>query len=161
MNKKIMIILFSLMLLLTLSNAYASERISATPYDHFAYYGADTPAGQSYSFAIEVDSNVYYINDQIANKLASYSLTFRRVYDYDLEKYANKFKPDVISFGSNGFNAYYPLNHQVDDDMFTFANDRYFDFDYVSGQHVGYNRNAKVITKIYYPNGGEITDTYY
>ena len=88
----------------------ASQKITATPDDYFAYLGADTPAGQTHSFAIEVDSNVYYISDQTANRLASYSPYFRKAYDYCLRKYSNKFRPDAISFGSNGFNAYYQLD---------------------------------------------------
>ncbi len=45
--------------------------------------------------------------------------------------------------------------------MFQFHSDRTFDFEYETGQQVGYNRNAKVITRIYYPSGGEITETAY
>lgn len=149
------------LLLLSISSVHASERISATPDNRFAYYGLDTPAGQTHSFAIEVDGNVYYIKDSVANKLAYYSIYFRSVYDYDLEKYSDKFRPDALSFGTNGYNFYYNLNEPADDEMFTFPNDKSFDFEYVGGQRVGYNANAKVITKIYYPGGGEITDTYY
>lgn len=153
--------MLALVLTLSISSVNASERISATPDDYFTYFGSDTPAGQTHSFAIEVDSKVYYIPDSVANKLASYSLSFRRVYDYDLEKYSDKFMPDAFGFGTNGYNVYYNLNRQSDDEMFSFYNDKSFDFEYVSGQHVGYNTNAKVITKIYYPGGAEITDTYY
>lgn len=160
MKKKILIILLALLVMLTIHNVCANEKIRATPNDYFAYYGSDTPAGQTHSFAIEVDSGVYYITDPIAEKLAAYSYSFRRVYEYDLEKWASKFRPDAISYGSNGFNAYYQLGNRADDEMFTFINDKSFDFEYQSGQPVGYNRNAKVITKIYYPNGGEITETY-
>jgi len=161
MNHKLSIIILATLLLLSISAVCASERVSATPDDRFAYYGSDTPAGQTHSFAIEVDGNVYYIKDPVANKLAYYSLYFRRVYDYDLEKYSDKFMPDALSFGTNGYNFYYNLNEPADDEMFTFPNDKSFDFEYVNGQRVGYNNNAKVITKIYYPAGGEITDTYY
>jgi len=161
MNKKILIIITLFMVVLTLNTFSANQKISASSNDYFTYYGLDTPAGQTHSFAIEVNRNVYYISDSAANKLASYSPSFRRLYSYDLEKYGNKFKPDVISFGSNGFNAYYQLDNTIDDEMFQIANDYPFDFEYKKGQHVGYNRDAKVITKIYYPNGQEITDTYY
>lgn len=161
MNKKLAIILISLLLILTLSNVSASEKVRATSDDYFTYYGLNTPAGQTHSFAIEVNSNVYYITDSIANKLAAYSTKFRQAYNYDLQKYSDKFTPDAVSFGSNGFNAYYQLNSQSDDEMFQFANDESFDFEYKTGQHVGYNTNAKVITKIYYPNGEEITETLY
>lgn len=160
MNKKHLIILVSILFLLSLTNVSANEKISASPNNYFAYFGADTPAGQTHSYAIEVDSNVYYIPDSIAEKLASYSPSFRRVYEYDLEKWGNKFMPDAISYGSNGFNAYYQLGNSRDDEMFQFVNDKSFDFEYKAGQQVGYNRNAKVITKIYYPYGGEITETY-
>lgn len=159
MSKKVLVLLVFLLFLVSLSMVSA-EKIRATPEDSFAYYGADTPAGQSaYNFAIEVDSNVYYISDYIAEELASYSLSFRRVYAYDLEKYGRKFTPDAVSFGSNGFNMYYQTGNQYDDEMFQFVNDETFDFDYKSGQRVGYNSNAKVITDIYYPEGGRISDT--
>ncbi len=160
MNKKLLI-LITLMILLSLVTVSASEKITATPNDRFTYFGSDTPAGQTHSFAIEVNSNVYYITDSVANKLADYSIYFRKVYDYDLEKFSDKFMPDAMSFGTNGYNFYYNLNSQKDDEMFGFPNDKSFDFEYVSGQRVGYNINANVITKIYYPGGGEITDTYY
>lgn len=161
MYKKLSIVIIIIILLLSFATVSASERISATPDDRFAYYGSDTPAGQTHSFAIEVDRNVYYITEPIANKLAYYSIYFRKVYDYDLEKYSDKFRPDGMSFGSNGLNFYYNLNNERDDEMFDFPNDKSFDFEYVSGQNVGYNTNAKVITKVYYPNGKEIIDTYY
>lgn len=161
MNKKFLILLIIATVTLSVNCVNASERISATPDDYFTYFGSDTPAGQTHSFAIEVDSNVYYITDSVANKLSYYSLYFRRVYDYDLEKFSDKFRPDAFSFGSNGYNFYYNLNREADDEMFPFPNDKSFDFEYVGGQHVGYNTNAKVITKIYYPGGGEITETYY
>lgn len=161
MKKKSLIILISFAVILSIGSVNASQKITATPDDYFAYYGADTPAGQTHSFAIEVDSNVYYISDQTANRLASYSPYFRKAYDYCLRKYSNKFRPDAISFGSNGFNAYYQLDSTPDDEMFQFHSDRTFDFEYETGQQVGYNRNAKVITRIYYPSGGEITETAY
>lgn len=161
MDKKLSIVLITFLLLLSVAGVNASEKVSATPNDRFAYYGSDTPAGQTHSFAVEVDGNVYYISESVANKLASYSIYFSQVYDYDLEKYADKFRPDGMSFGSNGLNFFYDLNTQRDDEMFDFPNDKSFDFEYVGGQHVGYNTNAKVITKVYYPNGREITDTYY
>ena len=161
MHKKFSVILIAFLLLVSVAGVSASEKISATPNDRFTYFGSDTPAGQTHSYAIEVDSNVYYITGSVANKLADYSIYFRQVYDYDLEKYSEKFRPDGMSFGSNGLNIYYNLDSQRDYEIFSFPNDKSFDFEYVSGQHVGYNRNAKVITKIYYPGGGEITDTYY
>ena len=161
LNKKLLVSLIVMFLLLSISGVHASERISATPDDYFAYYGSDTPAGQTHSFAIVVDGNVYYVKDPVANRLAYYSLYFRQVYDYDLEKFSEKFMPDAMSIGTNGYNFYYNLNRQADDEMFNFPNDKSFDFEYVGGQRVGYNSNAKVVTKIYYPHGGEITDTYY
>lgn len=150
----------SLLFLVSLSTVSA-EKLRATPDDYFAYYGADTPAGQShYTYAIELDNGVYYIPDSIAEKLAAYSSSFRRVYEYDLDKFGSRFMPDAISFGRNGFNAYYQVGNRNDDEMFIFMNDKSFDFEYKSGQQVGYNSRAYVITNIYYPNGEKITDTY-
>lgn len=130
MNKKIIIILMSILLLFSISTVNASEKISATPNDYFAYYGYDQPAAQTHSFAIEVDSKVYYIDDYIARKLASYSNNFNKIYSQ--------------------------VNGQYIEGCHEFDNDKSFDFEYVSGQQVGYNNNAKVITKIYYPDGTEI-----
>jgi hypothetical protein len=161
MMNKIVVLFAYLLIVLSLNCASASEVINATPNDIYAYYGMNTPAGQTHSFAIEVDSTVYYITDSVANRLASYSPTFRMLFNYDLNKYSDMFKPDAISFGSNGFNAYYQLNNEEDDEMFQLNNDRSFSFEYASGQQVGYNSNAKVITKVYYPDGNEITETCY
>lgn len=161
MNKKYLVILVSVLLLFTLSSVSASEKITATSSDHFGYYGPDTPAGKTHSFSVEVDSNVYYISDSLANKLAAYSSSFRRVYEYDLDKYSNKYKPDAVSFGSNGVNAYYQLNNNQDTEMFEFQNDKTFEFEYSTGNTVGYNKNAKIITKIYNYDGKELTETLY
>lgn len=130
MDKKYFIILISLLLVFSISTVSASEKISATPSEYFTYYGVDTPAGQTHSFGIEVDSKVYYISDSIASKLASISSNFREVY-------------------AETSSSYY-------EGMADFKNDEYFDFEYISGQQVGFNDNAKVITKVYYPNGEEI-----
>jgi len=133
MDKKIIIILISLILLLSIGGVNASEKISATPNDYFTYYGYATPAGKTHSFGIEVDSNVYYIDDNVATKLVDYSLKFKEEY--------NKIQGKSI------------------EGMIEFKNDKAFDFEYVSGQQVGLNHNAKVITKIYYTDGEEIGDT--
>ncbi|WP_323735845.1 hypothetical protein PXD04_08115 [Methanosphaera sp. ISO3-F5] len=125
-----MIILVSFLVLFSISSVNASEKISATPNDYFTYYGYDQPAAETHSFAIEVDSNVYYISDTIANKLALYSSNFREIYN------------EVNGKNIRG-------NHQ-------FENDKYFDFEYISGQQVGFNRDAKVITNIYDSNGNEL-----
>ena len=130
MKKKYYIVLISLLLLLSISSVNASEKISATPNEYFTFYGVDTPAGQTHSFGIEVDSKVYYISDSIASKLASFSSNFGEAYHQ--------------TYGQN-------LEGMTD-----FKNDEYFDFEYISGQQVGFNSNANIITKVYYPDGKEI-----
>ena len=130
MNKKYLIISLCLLLLFSISAVNASEKISATPNDYFGFFGYDQPAAQTHSFSIEVDSNVYYIDDYTAAKLATYSPNFREVYN--------------------------EVNGKSIGGMYEFENDEYFDFEYISGKQVGLNSNAKVITKIYYPNRKEI-----
>ena len=123
MNKKLFIILVSLFLVFSISSVNASEKITASPGDIFAVYGPDTPAGQSYSYAIEVDSTVYYFDDSIASKLASYSPKFAEVF--------SQVNNNQIA-GTSEFN-----------------NDKSFEFEYISGQQVGMNKDAHVITEIY------------
>jgi len=123
MNKKLFIILISVFLLFSISSVNASERITASPGDTFAFYGIDNPAAESYRFAIVVDKEVYYFDNPIASELAEYSQNFGDVY--------------------------YQVYGKTVEGFYDFENDKTFEFKYKSGQHVGYNDNAKVITEIY------------
>ncbi|WP_323735856.1 hypothetical protein PXD04_08175 [Methanosphaera sp. ISO3-F5] len=129
MNKKYLIILISILLLVTISSVNASEKISATPNNYIYYYGYDQPAAETHSFAIEIDSTVYYISDSVARDLASYSPNFREAY----AEVQGKSVPGI---------------HEM-------KNDVNFDFEYMTGT-VGLNNNAKIITKLYDSNGKEI-----
>lgn len=135
----------------------AGQRMYADGNDIIAYYGLDTPAGTSgYSYAISTEDGVFYMSDEQANLLAKHDYGLRQLIEYDLSKYSGSFMPDAVSFGSNGINYLYTIDHSRDTDMFELQNTQNFAFEYKSGQRVGYNYDANVITKLYNPDGSEM-----
>lgn len=159
MDRKILISISMLFVVLMLSfSVSASERMYADTGDTIAYYGLDTPAGTSgYTYAICTEDGVFYMSDEQADTLGTHDYTLHQLVQYDLDKYSGSFRPDAVSFGSNGMNYYYNLDNSEDTEMFEIANNQNFAFEYKSGQQVGYNKDAKVVTKLYNMDGTEMT----
>lgn len=115
----------------------------ATTTDKFTYYGLDTPAGQDYTYSIEVDGNVYYFDDSIASEIDSNNLN--QVIKWDLSKYGSS-EPDAqIKTGLFTFDVYDQPNE--DYSQFSFDCDKIFTFTYHTGT-VGMNDNAKIIDSV-------------
>lgn len=155
LNKKIMItILVILGIVLFCSSASASSRIYADTNDTIAYFGLDTPAGSSgYTYAVATEEGVFYMSDQQADNLGRHDYMLHKLVEYDLNKYSDSFMPDAVIWGNGGFNYVYNIDHTKDTENFQIPNNQNFSFEYKDGQKVGYNTNAKVITKIYNADG--------
>jgi len=155
MNKKIPLSFCIVFLLVLMSSCvFGSQRMYTDDNDIIAYYGLDTPAGTSgYTYAISTEEGVFYMSDEQADILGKRDFNLHRLIQYDLSKYSDSFTPDAVSFGSGGLNYYYTFDHSKDTDMFQIENSQEFAFEYKDGQTVGYNNNAKVITKLYNMDG--------
>lgn len=159
MYKKLLMILTVLsMTLLLASCVSAVGMMKADTDDLIGYYGMDTPAGTSgYTYSIATDDGVFYMSDEQADTLGKYDYTLHKLVEYDLNKYSGSFMPDAVIWGSGGFNFMYNIDHTRDTECFQIPNNQEFSFDYKSGQHVGYNTNAKVVTRLYDKNGHIMT----
>lgn len=155
MNKKILLLFCMVFLLVFMTSCVSgSQRMYADNNDIIAYYGLDTPAGTSgYTYAISTDDGVFYMSDEQADILGKRDFNLRQLIQYDLSKYSGSLAPDAVSFGSGGLNYYYTFDHSRDTDMFQIENSQEFAFEYKGGQSVGYNHDAKVITKLYNMDG--------
>lgn len=153
-----MILSFLLITPLLISSVSSAGMASAGYEDYIGYYGLDTPAGSSgYTYSIATDEGVFYMSDEQADTLGKYDYTLHKLVEYDLNKYSDSFAPDAVIWGRGGLNFVYDIHHDRDTECFQIANNQEFSFDYKSGQHVGYNTNAKVVTKIYNKDGSVMT----
>ncbi|RAP51518.1 MAG: hypothetical protein BZ133_02885 [Methanosphaera sp. SHI613] len=158
LKKYFMLMGFVLTIALFVSGVSAAGMQSAGYEDLIGYYGIDTPAGSSgYTYSIATDEGVFYMNDEQADTLGKHDYTLHKLVEYDLNKYSGMFTPDAVIWGSGGFNFVYDINHDRDTECFQIPNNQEFSFDYKSGQHVGYNTNAKVVTKLYDKDGNVMT----
>ncbi|RAP54215.1 MAG: hypothetical protein BZ137_03390 [Methanosphaera sp. rholeuAM130] len=159
MYRKLLTITSTILLLVLLaSSVSASGMMSAGTDDLIGYYGLDTPAGSSgYTYSIATDDGVFYMSDEQADTLGKRDYTLHKLVEYDLNKYRDSFMPDAVVWGSGGFNFVYDWNHDRDTDCFQIPNNQEFSFDYKSGQQVGYNSNAKVVTRLYNADGSIMT----
>lgn len=145
-------------ILLFIGSVSAGGMASAGTEDLIGYYGLDTPAGSSgYTYSIATEEGVFYMTDQQADTLGKYDYSLHQLVAYDLNKYSDAFTPDAVIWGSGGFNFVYDINHDKDTECFQIPNNQEFSFDYKTGQHVGYNTNAKVVTKLYNKDGSIMT----
>lgn len=137
------------------NNNNTTTKINATTTDNFTYYGPDTLAGKTDTYAIEVNNTVYYIGQDTDSKLAEYSTNFASIYNWDLKKYDATPDAVIVRPGKLVPSLVYTKG---EDDLseFTFGNDKNFSFEYKTGETVGANKNASVITHLYYPNGTEM-----
>ena len=159
MYKKILMITAVVVILPMLISSVSAVGMASAGYDDLiGYYGLDTPAGSSgYTYSIATDDGVFYISDEQADTLGKHDYTLHKLVEYDLNKYSDSFGPDAVIWGSGGFNFVYDLHHDRDTECFQIENNQEFSFDYKSGQHVGYNKDAKVVTRLYNKDGSVMT----
>lgn len=150
------VLVMAVMLIVTCVDA--AGMMSAGTDDTIGYYGIDTPAGSSgYTYSIATDDGVFYMSDEQADTLGKRDYTLHKLVEYDLNKYSDSFMPDAVVWGRGGLNFVYDFHHDRDTECFEIPNNQEFSFDYKSGQHVGYNKNAKVVTRLYNKDGSVMT----
>ena len=159
MQNKLLLTAGLVFIITLFATAVSGAGMQSAGYDDLiGYYGMDTPAGSSgYTYSIATDEGVFYMSDQQADTLGKHDYTLHKLIEYDLNKYSGMFTPDAVVWGSGGFNFVYDINHDRDTECFQIANNQEFSFDYKSGQHVGYNTNAKVVTRLYNKDGSVMT----
>ena len=138
-----------LIILLLAMGAASAEKIHASSDDLVTYYGPDTPAGDSgYTFSIEVDGDVYYLEYYDETTLADISDNVKDVLEWDLK--TNYMNDDIDIRNSLGMKigSIEVLDEGSGTTMFSFPLGEDVSFTYSDGHTVGFNTNAKIIDEI-------------
>lgn len=137
--------IFFIILLLAMGAASA-EKIHASSDDLVTYYGPDTPAGESgYTFSIEVDGNVYYVEYYDETSLADLSDNVKDVLEWDLSTNYMDDEIDVRDTLGMKIASIEVLDEGSGTTMFNFPLGEDVSFTYSDGHTVGFNTNANVI----------------
>ncbi len=103
------------------------------------YHGLRTEIGQQYPISFVYEDQTYYVDNDNLNKLASSNEDFEYLFKYD----ANFKSPYLLVEGND-----LEFDRQ--------CNNTDFSFDYETGQTVGNDTNASVVTNVYSPDGSEL-----
>lgn len=142
-------ITFGVMLLLIFLSlgAVSAGTVHVSSDDLVTYYGPETPAGESgYTFAIEVDGSVYYVEYYDETDLADISDNVKEVLNWDLKtNYGNDNDIDIRDTLGMKIGSLDIQDEGSGTTMFSFPVGEDFSFTYSDGHTVGFNKNAKVI----------------
>ncbi|WP_407411043.1 hypothetical protein [Methanobrevibacter sp.] len=144
--KKYVLILGLILAIMTLS-AVSAETVHVSSDDLVTYFGPETPAGESgYTFAIEVDSGVYYVDYYDETDFADISDNVKTVLDWDLKtNYGNGNDINIRDTLGMKIGSLDIQDEGNGTTMFSFPVGEDFSFTYTDGHTVGFNKNAKVI----------------
>ncbi len=146
--KRIILILGLILAIMSMS-AVSAETIHVSSDDLVTYFGPETPAGESgYTFAIEVDSAVYYVDYYDETDFADISDNVKTVLEWDLKtNYGNDNDIDIRDTLGMKIGSLDIQDEGSGTTMFSFPVGEDFSFTYSDGHTVGFNNNAKVIEK--------------
>lgn len=143
----------------TVNDTVDAVKINASG-ENMTFFGMDTPIGnEGYQYlTYDEDGNLYYMDYMQGELVAKCDPNTRLVYLWDLKQTSNEgYQYQGSTIGSNGINhilAYQPREHESV--QFEYPRGGNFTFTY-KNKTVLNNKNARVVDKLYYPNGTEIT----
>lgn len=131
-----------------------SEKIDVTTNDRFTWFNLNesTPGEDGVSMKVTIKNETYYFSSDISKKMGEYSHVYKQMYNYDPSSglaVSNALEGDVFNIESPGSEPHSFLSFEM-------AVDKPFSFTYSTGNHVGYNTDAKVIDQIFDSNGNKL-----